>query len=802
MMQEKPLQELRKARGLSQKIPSYSRSLRKFDPMGIGHDLLRRLLNPRDQRKDTGWAGRSLEGSLSGTFLISMAIMQGVIGFTAILSLGLVPKAFAVASSHLVAGGVALVVFRFKRGYLLLILGTWVLFAMDWAVSPVVQSLLLFASCWMCNLNAVLPTFLLRGKAAWLAPLSAATALPVLMVVTRPELVANPLVPGVFITTIVITIAARISLSYLLEYTSDVDAETRELEYSTVSLMTSKSATYQAAEDARVLHDTAINTLGAIANGGAAINDLDAVRQRCLADIMTIEILRSASGHDVAVRHGFRDAIRPTGIRVRYTGMSDDELASLEEFLPARVMRTLSRAVAEAVQNAAKHSGAEEAVVSVIRTAEGVRVVVSDQGGGIQQGRHHGAGIKRSILERARQAGVHATINSMLGKGTVVTLDYAFDANMDQSHVVDASSSNVANLVRQLRSRTAFVLSASLVGVGCTLSALNHPGEATPEWLMVAVVAVACWLALRERNRPRLSAWTTTVLIVSGPIAFLMSAWAVGFGRTNPFLWQAIAPTGPLLALMIVLLPRTVKLLGFGAYLITVCLTAASVAPISLEAAYITLTAGLLGVGLMLGVTSFVRGLTLVATRTISEQREAFAIELDLAAVEAAAETRRRWRDAGLEESLSLLRAIGEGLVDPRDSVIQSRCAEEEAYLRQITLLNPDLIQMGIWFFRALKRSRLRGVGLTVRVGTVDATAEDAPQFGELLLMVIDAMPQGTKLTIAFFATTKGLAMTLVAPTPHLVSVLSGAGYPKNGLKLQTLGEQDFAELVITGRQS
>jgi len=770
--------------------------------MSIRRDWLRRLRNPRGQRTSTGWAGRSLEGSIGNVFLIAMAIWQGVMALAALSSLGPETAGLVMAAIHFVALGTALAVFRFGRWHLLSILGWWALFVMDWAIAPAPESTLLFAACWMCNLNGALPAFLLRGKASWLAPLAAAVTIPVLMIITRPDLVAHPLVPSVFVTTIAIMMATRIGLSYLVDYTNGVDAEAQELEETMASLTTRKSATHQAAEDARVLHDTAINTLGAIANGGAAISDPDAVRQRCLADIATIEALRSGKGDDIAVRHGFRDAIRPTGIRVRYVGMSDDEIANAEGLLPPRVMRAFSRAVAEAVQNAAKHSGAAEAVVSITRTDQAVWVAVSDQGIGIQKGQRHGTGVTRSILERAREAGIQVAIDSAPGQGTTVTLEYVFGDALDPSRPVAVSGGSVENLVRQLRLRSAFVLSAGLIGVGVALAALNHPGEATPEWLMVAVVALACGLAWRERNRDRLSVSTMIALMVSGPVAFVLSAWAVGFGQTHPVLWQAIAPTGPLLALMIVLLPRAVKIFGFAIYLLTVLATAASVVPASWEAAHVTLVAGLLGLGLILGVTSFVHSLAAVATRANSEQQGAFRAGLELAAVEAAAETRRRWRDAGLEQSVDLLRDIGEGRLDPSDPAIQQRCAEEEAFLRQLLLLNPELIQMGTWFARALNAARLKGVGLTVRAGAADATAEDAPQFGRTLLRIIDAMPAGSKLTTAFFATARGLAMTLVAPTPNLVSVLSSDGQWNNVLKLQTLGEQDLAELVMTGSRS
>ncbi len=771
--------------------------------MRFQHELLRRLRDPRGPGADQGWARRSLEVSIARPLLIGMAILQAVMVLAVLASLGRDLVGLLVAISHLAAAALALAVLRFDRGHVASILGSWMLFLLDWSVSPTPESTLLFTACWLCNLNGALPAFLLRGKVSWLAPLGAAAAIPVLMILLRPDQSAHPLVPGVFVTTIAITLATRIGLSYLIDYTDRVDAEARELEETTAALTARTSATYQAAEDARVLHDTAINTLGAIANGGAAVADVDAVRQRCLADIAVIETLRSVTGDDVSTGPGFRDAIRPTGIRVRYAGMPDEEIANIEALLPPRVMRAFSRAAAEAVQNAAKHSGADEVVVSITRTADAVRVAVVDRGVGMEeQGRAQGSGIERSILERARSAGIRATIDSGPGAGTIVTLEYPLDAAADSSRALETGESGVEEVVRQLRSRSAFALSAGLVGVGVTLAALNHPGKATPEWLMVAVVAMTCWLAWRERDRPRLSVWTTIALIAAGPVAFFLSAWSVGFGRVNPILWQAIAPTGPLLALMMVVLPRATKRLGFAIYLLTVLAIAIHVASTSLEAAYITGIAGLLGFGLIAGVSSFVRKLAAIAARAHREQRETFTAGLQLATVGAAAESRRRWRDAGLEHSVSLLRAIGEGRVDPCDPAIQNRCAEEEAYLRQLSLLSPELIHMGTWFARALNASRLKGVRLTVRSGAADAKADDAQRLGGTLMAVVEAMPSGTKLTAALFATAQGLTMILVAPTPRLMAAFNPEGLWGRGLRVQTLDQQDFAELVVAGGES
>ena len=528
------------------------------------------------------------------------------------------------------------------------------------------------------------------------------------------------------------------------------------------------------------------------------------MRLRCLADITAIDDLRIARGEDPAARTGLRDAIRAVGIRVRHGGLSDDELASTESLLPAPVLRALGRAAVEAVQNAARHSGADEVRVTITRTDQQVQLTIRDEGVGMQVDLPRARGIVRSILERADDAGIEATIDSTPGAGTTVRLEYGLDDLVrDTGPLVALPEADrevtVEAVVRPLRSRAVFALSAGLVGVGVVLSALNHPGQPTPEWLMVLVVAAACGLAWRERNRARISWPTALALLVAGPLAFLLSAWAVGFGRSDPILWQAIGPTGPLLALLIVPLPRGVKALGHAAYALTVAVAAAWIAPASMAAMQITLVAGLVGLGLRSAVRRFINRLAAVATAAHQAQRQAFAVSLELVAVEAASEARRRWRDAGLDESIRLLRAIGEARLSPQDPAIRQRCADEEAFLRQLSLLHPELIQMGTWLARALHVSRQRGVGLTVRAGATDAPASDARYLGETLLTVVDALPSGTPLTTALFTSARGLTMTLVAPTPHLRACLDGIAQRVQGFTQRTLGTQDLVELTANG---
>jgi len=96
--------------------------------------------------------------------------------------------------------------------------------------------------------------------------------------------------------------------------------------------------------------------------------------------------------------------------------------------LPAGLRRTLYRIAQEALTNAARHSGANAATLSLTITKDLVSLVVTDKGRGFDPGlvlarsrnrEHFGL---RGIQERARALGGHCHIQSCLGAGTAITI--------------------------------------------------------------------------------------------------------------------------------------------------------------------------------------------------------------------------------------------------------------------------------------------------------------------------------------------------------------------------------------------
>jgi signal transduction histidine kinase len=191
-------------------------------------------------------------------------------------------------------------------------------------------------------------------------------------------------------------------------------------------------------EHERLLHDTILNTLTALARAGS--DDMAEVMNRCRQDVALIE---GALGDpdDLAVVAGTRPGdllseVRAVVADMRARGLNihveiDDEGGSA---FPARVIMAISNAAREALSNVAAHAGTREAWVTVRLTAlEGdaevpcrLQVIVRDAGLGFDLARADRTrlGLRRSIAERTADCGGQASIWSEPGRGTVVSLSW------------------------------------------------------------------------------------------------------------------------------------------------------------------------------------------------------------------------------------------------------------------------------------------------------------------------------------------------------------------------------------------
>ncbi|WP_203997289.1 sensor histidine kinase [Virgisporangium aurantiacum] len=170
----------------------------------------------------------------------------------------------------------------------------------------------------------------------------------------------------------------------------------------------------------RLLHDTALSTLTMVAAGAI---DRSSTRLRTWAscDLETLRgFVEEWPDGAVSLDDQLRDMIEalPAGIRVRQC---------MERcVVPGPVCAAFVFAGREALINAARHAGVDDADLTLIHVDGLVRLVVEDRGAGfdplaVPAHRH---GIRSSITERLLDVGGTATLTGGPGKGTRWTLEW------------------------------------------------------------------------------------------------------------------------------------------------------------------------------------------------------------------------------------------------------------------------------------------------------------------------------------------------------------------------------------------
>jgi signal transduction histidine kinase len=198
-------------------------------------------------------------------------------------------------------------------------------------------------------------------------------------------------------------------------------------------------------EHERLVHDTVLNTLTALARLGG--DDPAGVTDRCRADVTLMElalsdpdVLAPDAGHPPSDLLGEVRAVvaemsaRGLSIQVETEGPQAPDV-------PADVAKAISNVVREALSNVAAHAGTNQAWVRVRQTAREadteapgpLDVIVRDRGMGfdLAQVDQTRLGLRRSIAERAADCGGQAWIWSQPGRGTAVRLRWPASGQPD-----------------------------------------------------------------------------------------------------------------------------------------------------------------------------------------------------------------------------------------------------------------------------------------------------------------------------------------------------------------------------------
>ncbi|HMR50195.1 MAG TPA: hypothetical protein PKE40_13135 [Arachnia sp.] len=708
-----------------------------------------------------GSASRSLEQALRRTALTLLVDWQAAMVVASAVTLG--RDGWPLMAAHL-----GLLVYCLVASYAeLRVLPIWfvpitmaVLGVCAMVLSGDVASALVFAAFWQLGFASLAAVICIRSR--WTVPAVAviSAGLGVGLFLTFPAWGIR-LPVSLALTQILMVIGVRWGVPRIRAIAEHADEQEENARHLLHRVEVERLVSAHLAEEARVLHDTVINTLAAITQGGAGSSDSTSIRQQCARDARVLAKLREKRFRIDDTRH-LREIFAEQQIPVVRTGLSDLELDQVERRLDPPMIAGVVGAAQEALRNAAKHSGASSAEVSLLVNGDCLRVVVRDHGAGFDGKPLAGRGLANSVLGRAEQEGFEVTIVAFPGGGTTVELSVPLGAKPGTPVATPEDADLLISGIFQ-RSAAHWVLGVAALTLIQALS-----GAANESFALVPVILLLVGLRLwRAARSPAISAG----LIAATVAVYLLTGAATAFGATGAIDWQALAASGPF-AFLLARRPSG-RLIGLGVALWGGVAVAAAV--VSSGPTAIIALAAWVGISFCLFLLRFQLYLPRLFIETAESERAALNAKVKTDAAHLAHRTYRPWMDAGLDETVVLLNEIAVGARDVRDPETQRACDEKERYLRHLILVNPGLVRLSPRLIPALGFARDQGIVLTLDLGERDA-ADDvaAAAIAEAVLAVLCAARRGDRIRVSVYPSGEGLLLTVMGPGPALES-LAGA---------------------------
>ena len=220
--------------------------------------------------------------------------------------------------------------------------------------------------------------------------------------------------------------AAHVAASAVRGQARETDAAAERLAVERARRAVREARVREAERISRVLHDTVLNTLGALRRGIDPA-ETGALRARCAHDLDELRHLRDTrfeTTGDTGV--GAEALVHALTARASVLSLELDVRSRITATttLPTPVADAVAGACAEALVNVAKHSGTRAAVLSLTWDGAVLEVGVHDEGCGWSGELLPEHGVSRSILGRAIEAGLDPLVATAPDRGTTVSLTW------------------------------------------------------------------------------------------------------------------------------------------------------------------------------------------------------------------------------------------------------------------------------------------------------------------------------------------------------------------------------------------
>ncbi|HWV50783.1 MAG TPA: ATP-binding protein [Microbacterium sp.] len=712
-------------------------------------------IRPGDQDP---WIGSSLAGAMRRAQLAGIVLVQLVLLLAALASPLSVPDAAAVAvAAVVVLAGLAVLLLRAHA--LVLIVPYYLALGFYYVVAVDPNDPLLGALIPLTAWTIILPIMLRTGAWPVVASGLLTAACTALILIAHPDwdrsvVSASLAANAIFVIAAALFMHALRRIARTLDWQKDAAAEE---ELRTARQQASAQAT---AEYVRVLHDTIVNTFGALARDGSRETDPVEAQERCRRDLERIRSFNRRSVGDRDHRLSLTD-LDNVGLPVIWAGISGDDLRRFQALLPVPVLDALYGCASEAILNAAKHSGAERVTVDIRYADDVLHVEISDDGRGFDRSSTTERGIADSLFARGDAHGILVSLDSAIGEGTTVRLSSPLNAPEDSATAADPQEA--ARPLRMFIQGMALAWGLHAILAGIALEAANPGYDIVPAFVLLAMLLVftgVVW-AVRRQGGPA-SGWLRASMFVAIPVANWCALASVDYGRDAPYLFQAMSLT--VLPVLIHVCSSTLTPFVAAVGLqVTSTLVIAAIADSGVHrfAAIALLEAptfALLAVWCI-----FLLMFRSIGAEVADAQRKMERALRDAAVYEAAAEIQLQWSASALQAPLGLLQGIADGTISPNDPETRRRCADEETFLRQISALPLSATSMSRWFALALAEARRKQIRLELRAEQAHvADVESAEAFGRLMLDCIAGSSERRTLIVTLLQRGDSTRMLIV----------------------------------------
>ncbi len=700
----------------------------------------------RSHDDEQRWIGSSLaramrRAQLSGIVLVQLVLLAAALGS----EISEPDWVAALVTGTVILAGLAVWVFGVHS--LVLIIPYYLALGFYYVVADGPNDPLLGVLIPLTSWTIPLAVMLRQGKLPMIVPWILVALCTGLIFFTHPDWEPSVLAASL-VTNVIILTAATVFMRSIYRIAGTLDRQKRYASDQEIRAIQQRVAQETATEYVRVLHDTIINTFGALARDDRGVNPVDA-RERCRRDLERIRAFQHGNVDSSQGRLSLTD-LDYVGLPVRWGGLSGDDLRRFQALLPVPVLNALYGCASEAVLNATKHSGAEEVSIDIQYAKDMFHVEISDDGFGFNSANVIERGIDESIFRRGRDQGIAVRLHTESGTGTTVQLSYSLNTKLATS-TTPGNLKTVSPLHDFVRGM-GLAWSVLAVSAGILLELFSTRGASTSTYvLLVGLMIFSTLVWFTSRNGRAVPTPLAVLMIIAIPAANWCALVGIGYGSDAPYLFQAISLT--VLPVLVYVSRRTL-----ASYFLAVGLHTASTLIIvaiqfSLDSerwvGAILLEAPTLA--LMVVWFVFLRMFRSIGIEIADSRRSVERAMRESAASDAATEVQLQWSASGLQEPFQLLQGIAEGSISLSDPGTRQRCSDEEIFLRQISALPHVATFMGRWFALALAEARRNHIQLELHAENAYIEDEqNANAFGQLVLACIAEAPQDCRLIVTF----------------------------------------------------